>query len=49
MIRYMLKEVEDTWRCKFGECRDILKKSGVDSIIMIVDLNGAKLKDLSNK
>mmetsp|Transcript_13548 Transcript_13548/g.13282 ORF Transcript_13548/g.13282 Transcript_13548/m.13282 type:complete len:174 (+) Transcript_13548:26-547(+) len=49
LIRYMLKEVEDTWRCKFGECRDILKKPGVDSIIMIVDLNGAKLKDLSNK
>mmetsp|Transcript_14870 Transcript_14870/g.10774 ORF Transcript_14870/g.10774 Transcript_14870/m.10774 type:complete len:170 (+) Transcript_14870:397-906(+) len=45
----MLKEVEHTWRCKFGECKDLLGKPAVDSLVLIIDLNGVKLKDLSNK
>lgn len=48
LIRYMLKEVEDTWRRKFGECKEVLGKE-VDQLMMIVDMKGSKLKDLSNK
>jgi hypothetical protein len=42
LIRYILKEVEHTWRCKFPDCRS-------EQFTMIVDLQGLKLKDLSNK
>jgi hypothetical protein len=45
----MLKEVEMAWRMKFGECQQFVYKDGVDQMIVIVDLKGAKLKDLSNK
>jgi hypothetical protein len=45
----MLKEVEHTWRIKFSECQQFVHKEGVDQMIIIVDLKGAKLKDLSNK
>jgi hypothetical protein len=49
LIRYMLKEVEHTWRIKFSECQQLVYKGGVEQLIIIVDLKGAKLKDLSNK
>jgi len=30
LIRYMLKEVEHTWRNKFSDCKDLVYKEGVD-------------------
>ena len=30
LIRYMLKEVEHTWRIKFNECTELAYKGGVD-------------------
>jgi hypothetical protein len=49
LIKYMLKEVEMAWRMKFSDCKDAVYKDGVDSMVLIIDLKGAKLKDLSNK
>lgn len=49
LIRFMLKEVEHTWRNKFSDCQELVYKGGVEQLIIIVDLKGAKLKDLSNK
>ncbi len=49
LIHFMLKEIEMAWRMKFGECQSFVYKDGVDQMILIVDLKGAKLKDLSNK
>lgn len=49
LIHFMLKEVEMAWRMKFSECQSFVYKDGVDQIILVVDLKGAKLKDLSNK
>lgn len=49
LIHYMLKEVEHTWRVKFSECKELVYKAGVDQMIIIIDLKGTKLKDLSNK
>ena len=34
---------------KFVECQSYVNKDGVDQLVLIVDLKGAKLKDLSNK
>ena len=45
----MLRELEHTWRLKFDECTAQVHKDGVDQLVAIVDLNGVKLKDLSNK
>lgn len=45
----MLKEIEHTWRNKFTECKELVFKAGVDQLIVIIDLKGVKLKDLSNK
>ena len=42
LIRYMLKEVEHTWRAKFPDCQS-------DQFVLIVDLYSLKLKDLTNK
>jgi hypothetical protein len=49
LIHYLLKEVELLWRMKFAECQQLAYKAGVDQFILILDLKGAKLKDLSNK
>jgi len=49
LIHYMLKELEMAWRMKFSDCQEGVYKDGVDSLVLIVDLKGAKLKDLSNK
>lgn len=49
LIRYMLKEIEHTWRIKFGDCKEFIYKAGVEKLIVIIDLKGAKLKDISNK
>ena len=48
LIKYMLKEVEMAWRMKFSDCKDAVYSAGVDSMVLIIDLKGAKLKDLSN-
>lgn len=45
----MIKEIEHTWRIKFSECKELINKAGVDQMIIIIDLKGAKLKDISNK
>lgn len=49
LIRYMLKEVEHTWRIKFGDCKEFVYKGGVEQLLVIFDLKDAKLKDMSNK
>jgi hypothetical protein len=49
LIHYMLKEVEHTWRIKFSDCKEFVNKEGVDQLVLIIDLKGAKLKDLTNK
>ncbi len=49
LIHYMLKEIEHTWRIKFGDCKELVYKKGVDQMVVIIDLKGSKLKDLSNK
>ena len=49
LIHYMLKEVEHTWRIKFSDCKELVNKEGVDQLVLIIDLKGAKLKDLTNK
>jgi hypothetical protein len=42
----MLKEVEMAWRMKFSECQSLVYKEGVDQMNVIIDLKGAKIKDL---
>jgi hypothetical protein len=49
LIHYFLKEVEVCWRMKFSECSGAYSKDSVDQIVLLIDLKGAKLKDLSNK
>lgn len=49
IIHYVLKEIEMAWRMKFSECQSFVYKDGVDQIIVIIDMKGAKLKDLSHK
>lgn len=49
LIHYMLKEIEHTWRIKFSDCKEFVNKEGVDQLSLIIDLKGAKLKDLTNK
>jgi hypothetical protein len=49
LIHYSLKEVEHTWRIKFEECHEKAHREGVDQMVLVVDLKGIKLKDLSNK
>lgn len=49
LIHFMLKEIEHTWRIKFSDCKEFVNKEGVDQLVLIIDLKGAKLKDLTNK
>jgi hypothetical protein len=49
LVHFFVKELEDTWRVKFPDCTQFVNKKGVDQIVMIVDLKGAKLKDLTNQ
>ena len=49
LVHFFIKELEHTWRVKFADCKEFVNKNGVDQIIAIIDLRGAKLKDLSNK
>ena len=49
LVRHLLRELEHTWRTKFEDCTSFVYKEGVDQMVAIIDLNGVKLKDLSNK
>jgi hypothetical protein len=49
LVHFFIKELEHTWRVKFPDCKEFVNKKGVDQMIAIIDLKGAKLKDLSNK
>ena len=49
LVHFFIKELEHTWRVKFADCKEFVYKAGVDQMIAIIDLKGAKLKDISNK
>ena len=49
LVHFFIKELEHTWRVKFADCKEFVNKAGVDQILAIIDLRGAKLKDLSYK
>jgi hypothetical protein len=49
LIHYLIKEMELLWRQKFVECTEWKNKKGVDQMKVVVDLKGAKLKDINNK
>ena len=46
--KFLLKEMEHTWREKFDKCIEA-KGCVVDQIRIVVDLKGASLKQLTNK
>ncbi len=46
LIKFMIREVEHTWRHKFPECKEYRNPDGVDQQVVIVDLKGAKDKDI---
>lgn len=46
---FIIKELEHTWRVKFPDCKEFVYKHGVDQINIIIDLKGAKLKDITNQ
>lgn len=48
LIHYFIKELEHTWRVKFPDCKEFVYKGGVDQIVIIIDLKGSKLKDITN-
>lgn len=51
IMHYIIKEIEQTWKQKFPECKAKCNSGSepVDQITVIVDLKAVKLKDLSNK
>lgn len=49
LVHFFIKELEHTWRIKFADCKEFVNKKGVDQMIAIIDLKGAKQKDLQNK
>lgn len=49
LVHFFIKELEHTWRVKFPDCKEFVNKKGVDQMIAIIDLKGAKLKDFTNK
>jgi len=48
LVHFFIKELEHTWRVKFSDSKEFVYKHGVDQIVLIVDLKGAKLKDMTN-
>lgn len=48
LVHFIVKELEHTWRVKFPDCKEFIFKGGVDQIKVIIDLKGAKLKDITN-
>lgn len=49
LVHYFIKELEHTWRVKFPDCKEFIYKKGVDQIVLLIDLKGAKLKDITNQ
>lgn len=49
LAHFLIKEMEHTWRVKFPDCKEFINKAGVDQIKVIIDMKGAKLKDINNK
>ena len=49
LVHYFIKELEHTWRLKFPDCKEFIHKQGVDQIVMIIDMKGVKLKDMTNQ
>ena len=49
LVHFFIKELEHTWRVKFADCKEFVNKKGVDQMVAIIDLKGAKQKDLQNK
>jgi len=49
LVHFFIKELEHTWRVKFEDCKEFVNKKGVDQMVAIIDLKGAKQKDLQNK
>lgn len=49
LIHYMLKEVELTWRNRFGDCQSALGLDGVDQVVLIVDMKGSSMKQIQSK
>jgi len=49
LVHFFIKELEHTWRVKFSDCKEFVNKKGVDQMVAIIDLKGAKQKDLQNK
>ena len=49
ITKWLIKELEHTWREKFDRCEQACKPQKVDQIRMIIDLKGATLKQITNK
>lgn len=49
MTKWLIKELEHTWRDKFDRCEQVCKPQKVDQIRMIIDLKKATLKQITNK
>lgn len=49
LVHFLIKELEHTWRIKFPDCKEFVNKAGVDQMVVIIDMKGAKLKDITNK
>ena len=48
MTKFIIRELEHTWREKFERCEQD-KKRAVDQIRIIIDMKGASLKQVTNK
>ena len=48
LVHYFIKELEHTWRVKFGDCKEFVFKQGVDQMVLLIDLKQVKLKDLTS-
>ena len=46
LVHFFIKELEHTWRVKFADCKEFVNKKEVDQMVAIIDLKGAKQKDL---
>lgn len=44
VTKWLIKDLEHTWREKFDRCEQACKPQKVDQIRMIIDLKGATLK-----
>ena len=49
ITKWIIKELEITWRDRFERCEQAYKPQKVDQIQIIIDLKGATLKQITNK